>query len=127
MKNFLPMFILLIGAALLVPFGSAKTMHTNADASVVGKWHFLLDTPGGDRPFDADFKLDGDKVSGKWGDADVKGTFSDGKLNLEFVINTEEAGSGTLKLKGTLDGDTLTGDWAFLDYSGGFKGTRAKE
>ncbi len=126
MKNFLAIFVLLTGAALLAPFTSAKTMHaTFADPTIAGKWHFVLDTPGGDRPSDADFKLDGTQVTGKYGEADAKGTFSDGKLNLEFPVDTAEAGSGVLKIKGTLDGDTITGDWAFSDYSGSFKATRA--
>ncbi len=125
MKNLLAMFVLLFGSALLLPSGAAKADGT---PTVTGKWHFVFDTGGGDRAFDSEFKQDGDQVTGKWGaDGNVKGTFSEGKLNLEFPYNSEEAGPGTLKLKGTLADDALTGDWAFNEYAGAFKATRVKE
>ena len=125
MKNLLAMFVLLMGAALVVPFSAAKTAPSTP--TVTGKWHFVLSTDGGDREFDPEFKQDGDQVTGKWGaDGNVKGTFTDGKLNLEFPVTSEEAGSGTLRIKGTLAEDTLTGDWSFNDYSGSFKATRSK-
>ena len=126
MKNILAMFILLAGTVLLVPFSAAK----NADnpATVAGKWHFILDTEGGDRTFDPVFQQDGEQVTGKWGNGDVKGTFTEGKLlNLEFPVNSEEAGPGTLKIKGELADDALSGSWSFNDYSGTFKATRVKE
>jgi hypothetical protein len=125
MKNLLAMFILLIGTTLLVPFSTAKTAQTAP--SVAGKWHFILNTDGGDRIFDPVFQQDGDQVTGKWGNGDVKGTFTDGKLSLEFPVTSEEAGPGTLKIKGTLADDALSGDWAFNDYAGPFKATRVKE
>ncbi len=124
MRTLLATFILLTGAALLVPFGSAQTQPDKP--TVTGKWHFVFDTEGGAREFDPVFKQDGDQVTGKWGDSDVKGTFTDGKLNLEFPYNSEEGGPGTLRLKGTLAEDALSGDWGFNDYSGTFKATRSK-
>lgn len=126
MKNLLAMFILLIGSALLVPFNAAKSAQTTP--SVTGKWHFVLSTEGGDRIFEPMFQQDGDKVTGKWGaDGNVKGTFSEGKLALEFPVTSEEAGPGTLKINGTLADDALSGEWAFNDYAGSFKATRIKE
>ena len=126
MKNLLAMFILLTGAALLVPFSTAKS--ADNPATVAGKWHFVLDTEGGDRTFDPVFQQDGEQVTGKWGNGDVKGTFTEGKLlNLEFPVNSEEAGPGTLKIKGELADDALSGNWSFNDYSGTFKATRVKE
>jgi hypothetical protein len=125
MKNLLAMFILLIGSALLVPFGAAKTAQTTP--TVAGKWHFVLSTEGGDRIIETVFQQDGDQVTGKWGKDDVKGTFTDGKLNLEFSINPEEASPGTLKIKGALADDALSGDWSFDNYAGAFKATRVKE
>jgi hypothetical protein len=119
MKNLLALFILVIGSALL---GA-----THDGPTVAGKWHFVLDTPGGDREIDAAFQQDGDQVTGKWGTADVKGTFTENKLALEFALNSEEAGPGTMKIKGTLAADALSGDWAFNEYGGGFKATRVKE
>ncbi len=74
-----------------------------AAPDVTGKWHFVLDTPGGDRESDAEFLVDSGKVTGKYGKADVAGTFKDGKMDLAFTIETEEAGNGTLKLVGQED------------------------
>jgi hypothetical protein len=126
MKNLLATFILLAGTALLVPFSTANS--ADNPATVAGKWHFVLDTEGGDRTSDPVFQQDGEQVTGKWGNSDVKGTFTAGKLlNLEFPMNSEEAGPGTLKIKGELAGDAISGNWSFNDYSGTFKATRVKE
>jgi hypothetical protein len=103
--------------------------------SVAGKWHFVFDTPGGDREFDALFEVNADKVTGKWGisesdknGAAVAGTYSEKKLALEFPANSEEVGPGTMKITGQLaDDGTLSGDWSFQDYSGTFKATKVKE
>jgi hypothetical protein len=124
MKTLVAMFILLIGSALLAPFGAAQG--TAAAPTVTGKWHFVLNTDGGDRIFEPVFQQDGDQVTGKWGEGDGKGTFTDGKLNLEFPVNSEEAGPGTLKIKGALADDALAGDWSFNEYAGSFKATRVK-
>ena len=94
---------------------------------ITGKWHFVFQTEGGVREFDADFKVDGDKVTGKWGEsADVKGTYADGKLSLEFPVTSEEVGAGTLKIDGELADDAFTGTWSFQQYDGSFKATRPK-
>jgi hypothetical protein len=116
-------------ASLVVVMAGVGVMgHGQAQApaeSVEGKWHFVLDTEGGDRTVEPNFVQEGEKVTGKWDAADVKGTFRDGKLDLAFPLNSEEAGPGTLKIRGELKGDTLTGRWEFQDYSGTFKATRA--
>ena len=93
-------------------------------ADVSGKWHFVLQTEGGDREREATFQQQGKKVTGKWDDADVQGTFDDGKLDLEFPVMTEEVGKGTLKISGQAAEDSLTGTWEFQSYSGTFKATR---
>jgi hypothetical protein len=97
-----------------------------AAGDVSGKWHFVFDTEGGPRNFDADFKVDGKTVTGTWdGKPDVKGTYQDGKLDLEFHVVSEEAGPGTLKLSGKAS-ETITGNWSFENYSGSFTATRPK-
>lgn len=97
-----------------------------ATGDVSGKWHFIFDTEGGDRTFEADFKTDGKVVTGTWGGKpEVKGTFQDGKLELEFPTVSDEAGPGTLKITGKL-ADALTGTWSFQSYAGTFKATRPK-
>jgi hypothetical protein len=99
------------------------------DAGINGKWHFVMDTPGGDRLIDADFTVAADgKVTGKWGTTDVAGTYKDGKLDLSFQTTSEETGqTAPLKLVGKLD-DTgaLIGTWEFSAYDGTFKATRPK-
>jgi len=119
--------ITMIGAMLLLAFAAAP-MASAADPGISGKWQFVLNTEGGDRTAAASFQQDGDAVHGKWGDAnaDVAGSFTNGKLDLAFPYNSDEAGQGTLKLKGTLDKDTLTGTWEFQDYNGTFKATRVQ-
>src|SRR5207248_2115533 len=104
--------------ALASPLGAAPK------AEISGKWHFVLQTEGGDREREAIFQQQGNKVTGKWDDADVQGTFDDGKLDLEFPVMTEEVGKGTLKIKGQAAEDSLTGTWEFQSYSGSFKATR---
>lgn len=98
---------------------------TAQSPTVSGKWHFIIQTEGGERLADPVFQQNGDQVTGKWGDADVKGTFSGGKLDLAFPYTSDEAGPGILKIKGALNGDTLTGSWEFQEYNGSFKATRA--
>ncbi len=113
----------------LVAFGRGADKPT-----VTGKWHFVFDTQGGDREFNAAFEQTGDNVGGKWGlsetqpGANVKGTFTDGQLLLEFPVVSDEAGPGSLKIKGHLGDDgAMTGDWTFGEYAGSFKATRMKD
>jgi hypothetical protein len=97
------------------------------DTGINGKWHFVLETPGGDREVDADFTVDADgNVTGKWGSSNVAGTYKDGKLALDFQFTSEEVGAtAEMKIDGKLD-DTaaLAGDWAFTEYNGTYKATR---
>ncbi|HLH05044.1 MAG TPA: hypothetical protein VKX25_19910 [Bryobacteraceae bacterium] len=98
-----------------------------ASNDISGKWHFVYQTEAGERENDANFKLDGDQVTGKYGEADVKGTFKDGELDLEFPYNSDEAGmTATLKMKGKLKDGKLTGNWQFADYDGTFVATRVE-
>jgi hypothetical protein len=99
------------------------------DAGINGKWHFVMDTPGGDREVDAEFTVAEDgKVTGKYGTTDVAGTFKDGKLDLNFSMTSEESGeTAPLKLVGKLDETAaLVGTWEFSAYNGTFKATRPK-
>ena len=97
-----------------------------ASTDLAGKWTFVFDTEGGDRTFQADFVVNGETVTGKWDKkADVKGTYKDGKLELEFPSNSDEVGEGTLKISGVMK-DGLTGNWSFQTYEGKFKATRDK-
>jgi hypothetical protein len=101
---------------LVVGFGLSKA---RAADPITGKWAFVFDTEGGAREFAADFKLDGEQVSGKFAGADVKGTFKEQKLELAFPFSSEEANmTDTLKITGKLEKEALTGEWSFSSYSG---------
>jgi hypothetical protein len=96
---------------------------------IAGKWHFVLDTEGGDREADADLVVGPDgKVTGKFGNSEVAGTYKDGKFDLDFPFTSDELGqTAELKFNGKLDQTSeLTGTWEFITYSGTFKATRLK-
>ena len=91
---------------------------------VSGSWHFVFQTPGGEREADASLKVDGGQVTGKFGDADVKGTYKDGAIEIAFEYNSPEAGPGTLSIKGSLASGALSGAWEFAGYNGTFAAKR---
>ncbi|WP_348261463.1 hypothetical protein P8935_16865 [Telmatobacter sp. DSM 110680] len=118
---------LLVVAAAVVFLVMGRPVASAQDTGVNGKWHFVLETPGGDREVDADFTVDADgNVTGKWGASDVAGTYKDGKLALDFQFTSEEVGAtAAMKIDGKLDDSAaLAGDWAFSEYNGSFKATR---
>ncbi|HLY43415.1 MAG TPA: hypothetical protein VKR52_19540 [Terracidiphilus sp.] len=111
------------------PAPAPQAATTQSAGALDGKWHFVLDTPGGDREMDAEFAVDADgKVTGKFNDTAVAGTYKDGQMNLEFTMTSEESGeTAPLKLTGKLgDDNALSGDWAFSSYNGTFKASRPK-
>ena len=118
--------LLMIVAAVLCLAVGSHYIHAQ-DAGISGKWHFVLATPGGDRDVDADFAVDNDgNVTGKWGNADVAGTYKDGKMALTFQFTSEEAGAtADMNLNGKLDdAGALAGGWAFSEYNGTFQAVR---
>lgn len=118
-------FVALAACSLFV--ATASRAQSDAPGDLKGKWHFVLDTEGGDREVDASFDVHEGAVTGKWNQNDeVHGKFAAGKIDLAFDITSDEAGKGTLTLKGDLNGDTLKGDWGFQTYSGTFKATRVQ-
>lgn len=121
--------ILVIAAVLacfVIGFPAVQAQDS-ASSGVNGKWHFVLSTPGGDREVDANFTVDNDgNVTGKWGNADVTGTWKEGKLSLSFDFTSDEVGvTAPMKIDGKLDETAaLAGDWAFSEYIGTFKAMR---
>jgi hypothetical protein len=100
-----------------------------ADSKINGKWHFVFDTQGGDREFEAEFSVDADgNVTGTWEKAPATGTYKDGHLLMAFDTHSEEAGeTATLHLDGKFDdADNLAGNWTFSSYDGTFKATHPK-
>ena len=94
--------------------------------SINGKWHFVFDTEGGDREFEAEFTVDADgNITGTWGKDPATGTFKDGHLLMTFETTAEELNeTAPLHLDGKFDDPaTLTGSWTFSEYQGTFKAT----
>jgi hypothetical protein len=121
---------LLVVAASMVCLFMGSQLANAQNSGINGKWHFVMDTPGGDREMDAEFTVAADgNVTGKWaGKTDVAGTYKDGKMDLSFTTTSEESGqTAPLHLIGKLD-DTgaLIGTWEFTSYSGTLKATRSK-
>ncbi|MCC7176075.1 MAG: hypothetical protein IT159_12840 [Bryobacterales bacterium] len=114
--------LMLGAAALACALALAAALAAAEDVS--GNWHFVLQTPGGEREADAAFKVNGEEVTGTFGDAEVKGTFKNGALELAFPLNSPEAGPGTMSIKGTLADGALSGSWEFAGYEGTFLAKR---
>ena len=120
-------FLVIAAAVLCLIMGRPVLHGQDAANGINGKWHFVLETPGGERELDADLSVDNDgKVTGKWGPSDVAGTYKEGKLDLAFEFTSEEAGTtADMKITGKLDETaSLAGDWEFSEYNGTFKATR---
>jgi hypothetical protein len=111
----------------MIPGQTQQSQPAVASVEIAGKWHFTLNTDGGDRDVEALFKVDGDQLTGKWDTTDVKGTYKDGDLELAFPLHSEEAGmTATLKVKGKLKDGRLIGNWEYSEYSGTFTATKGK-
>ena len=112
-------------AATQTPAQESPAKATGVD----GKWHFVLDTEGGDRPVECEFTVDANgKVTGTFGKAAVAGTYFNKKLDLAFDFVSDEANeTAQMVIKGVLD-DTgkLTGNWQFSSYDGPFAATRTE-
>ena len=64
-------------------------------------------------------------VSGTLASSELKGTFKDGELKLEFeYVDEESAGKGILKITGKSAGGVLAGEWSFNGSVGNFKTVR---
>ncbi len=96
-------------------------------ADLTGPWQFIFDTEGGERRIPATFQVDGERVAGKMGAADVKGTATARMLDLKFPFTSEESGTtADLTIKGKLEADQLSGTWEFDSHRGTWKASRGK-
>lgn len=128
-ERILRKFFVLAAAVVCLMTGSSYVHAQDGAGSngISGKWHFVLATPGGDREVDADFTVDNDgNVTGKWGPADVAGTYKEGKVALKFPFTSDEVGTtADMSLDGKVDdAGALGGDWAFSEYNGTFQAKR---
>jgi hypothetical protein len=145
----LPILFLALAIVSLAPAASAQTVKPNTapaaddaseggrasqtlgvpDPRINGKWHFVFDTAGGDREFNAEFHVDADgKVTGTWVDAPATGTYKDGHLQMAFDTYSAEVGAtAQLTLDGKIDETgAISGTWTFSTYDGTFKATHPK-
>lgn len=100
-------------------------------AAVNGKWNFVAERT--DDHTEAlrtvlELKVDGDSVSGKLGDASVKGTYRDGKLSLAFPFTPEGGEERELKIDASLEESALKGDWVWGGMiAGTFKASKVQD
>jgi len=104
------LFILTVFAAAMFIVGG-----TNVSAqakSVAGEWNASMNTPGGTRPFDLIFKVDGEKLSGTVkrasGDAALSGTIKGDDIQFSYTISYN-GNNLTLSMTGKVKGDNITG------------------
>jgi len=110
-------------SALLAVFALCAVLR--ADSAIDGKWQFNLQTDGGPREVAVEMKTDGEQVTGTWDTTELKGTFKDNTLALNFPLASAEAGfTADLVIDGTLDGEALKGTWKFGDYAGTFTASK---
>ena len=115
LKKMLSPYVLFLSVLLMVEAGLAIEMS--------GKWDFTFNTDDGERKVSAVLQINGEQVSGKWGQSEtpVKGTYVNGKLELKFPFVSEEGGlQGDLTITGKLNDEKLNGNWEFAGYSGTF-------
>ncbi len=94
---------------------------------LAGQWEFVFNTDDGVRRAPVTLELHGDQVAGKFAESEVKGTFSDGKLELKFPFYSADADlKADLDIQGSVEGDALKGDWTFGEYQGTWSGNRTK-
>jgi hypothetical protein len=113
-RSLLTIFVMAATAAL-----SPRSLHAQAEAKVdlTGKWSFSVTTSAGTGTPTVTLKQQGDSLTGHYssqalGEADLKGTVKDRKLNFSFRVELQGIAlvvtyAGTVEgenaLKGTID------------------------
>jgi hypothetical protein len=83
-------------------------------ADLSGGWNFVFNTEGGMIEAPVTLTVDGENVTAKMGDTELKGTVREGKLEIAGKHYSPEAGyEAELKLTGKADGNRIAGDGAF--------------
>lgn len=86
-------------------------------ADLTGKWDFVWDTEGGERRGIWVIAQDGETVTAESEGQTLRGTFSDGRLQVEGKFYSAEAGySSTLKVEGRLEDGVLKGSGSWDQY-----------
>ncbi|MBI4585201.1 MAG: hypothetical protein HY717_14405 [Planctomycetes bacterium] len=103
-----------------------------AEVNLSGEWAVVIAYNDQTRDYSLDLKQDGEKISGSFisprsGKYPIqKGSFKDGKLNMEVVRNISGQ-DVTIKFDGKLVGEKLEGMAQLSEYSGSFSATRKSQ
>ncbi len=97
-------------------------------SSLDGNWNFVFNTEDGDKQASAVLTGDGEQVSGRFADrADVKGSFSGEKLDLDFhFVYHESQLEGEMKMTGKVEDGKMAGNWEYAGHAGTFQATRTQ-
>lgn len=110
MKQLLRLFFTVLLVSATSPVGLLA-------ADLTGKWDFVWDTEGGERRGIWVIAQDGETVTAESEGQTLRGTFSDGRLQVEGKFYSAEAGySSTLKVEGRLEGGVLKGSGSWDQY-----------
>jgi hypothetical protein len=109
--------------------GSAPSAAAASGAGVSGKWDVLMDTPGGQMPFTANFVQAGEKVSGTingpMGEVPITGTMTGNALTMDMNVQTPQ-GDMAIKFTGDLGPNGLAGKASTMMGDMTWSATRAK-
>lgn len=90
-----------------------------------GKWAFTWDTEGGVRESVVEIKQDGEKLTGKMGEAELAGQTTAEGFELAGKLYSSEAGyTADLRFRGKQDGDKLVGTGAWDAHGVSFTAAR---
>ena len=110
---------------LIATLGLILMLSVAMAADISGTWNIALDTPVGERGGEFTLQVKAGKVTGKFGETDVTGTYAGGKLSISGPFYSEDAGyKADLKIEATVDGDKMTGQWEWDVYAGPLTGAR---
>lgn len=108
---------------------AAPAAATATGQGITGKWDILMDTPGGQIPFSANFVQAGEKVSGMiagpTGEIPVTGTMTGNALKMDMNIQTPQ-GDMEIKFTGDLGPQGLAGKASTMMGDMTWSATRAK-
>ena len=89
-----------------------------AAADLNGQWNFLFNTEAGVIEAPATLAVEGENVTIKMGETELKGTLRESKVEVSGNHYSPEAGyEAPLKLVGKVDGNEISGDGEFDMYT----------
>ena len=117
------------GAAATAGSAAAPAAAAASGPGVTGKWDILMDTPGGQMPFTANFVQAGDKVSGTiagpMGEIPITGSMTGNALKMDMNVTTPQ-GDMAITFTGDLGPNGLAGKASTMMGDMTWSGTRAK-